>query len=143
MKKFDKILSCKVFKKKVLFNLEHNWGFYISISNDNILNFELFDKNNKKVLPKLINEKNHVHKNINVSKYKNYYVIKSQLTKIKVHDNPFRITVYRKIKNKFIKQKKFESLVHKPTHKVSSLKANVFSKPFKNSKINFFCNIFR
>ena len=45
MKKFDKILSCKVFKKKVLFNLEHNWGFYISISNDNIINFELFDKN--------------------------------------------------------------------------------------------------
>ena len=76
MKKFDKILSCKVFKKKVLFNLEHNWGFYIAISNDNILNFELFDKKNKKVVPKLINEKNHVHKNTNVSKYKNYYVVK-------------------------------------------------------------------
>ena len=29
---------------------------------------------------------------------KNYYVIKSQLTKIKIHDNPFRITVYRKIR---------------------------------------------
>ena len=99
MKKFDKILSCKVFKKKVLFNLEHNWGFYIAISNDNIINFELFDKNNKKVLPKIINEKNHIYENTNVSKYKNYYVIKSQLTKIKVHDNPFRITVYRKIRN--------------------------------------------
>ena len=65
MKKFDKILSCKVFKKKVLFNLEHNWGFYISISNDNILNFELFDKNNKKVLPKIINvKKNHTYSKI-------------------------------------------------------------------------------
>ena len=35
----------------------------------------------------------------------------------------------------YIKQKKFESIVHKPTHKVSSLKANVFSKPFRSSKI--------
>ena len=99
MKKFDKILSCKVLEKKVLFNLEYNWGFYISVSNNNVLNFELFNKNNKKVLPRIINEKNHTYKNTNVSKFKNYYVIKSQLTKIKVHDNPFRITVYRKIRN--------------------------------------------
>ena len=35
----------------------------------------------------------------------------------------------------FIKPKKFKEFRHKPTHKVSSLKANVFSKPFKNSKI--------
>ena len=35
----------------------------------------------------------------------------------------------------FIKQKKFKKFKHKPTHKVSSLKANVFSKPFKGSKI--------
>ncbi len=101
MKKFDKILSFKVFKKKILFNLEYNWGFYVSISKDNILNFELFNKNNKKVLTRIINEKNLLYKNINVSKYKNFYVIKSYLTKIKVYDNPFRITVYSKIKNKW------------------------------------------
>ena len=35
----------------------------------------------------------------------------------------------------FIKQRKFNKFTHKPTHKVSSLKANVFSKPFKNSQI--------
>ena len=35
----------------------------------------------------------------------------------------------------FIKQRKFQKFTHKPTHKVSSLKANVFSKPFKNSQI--------
>ncbi len=35
----------------------------------------------------------------------------------------------------FIKRKKFKEFTHKPTHKVSSLKANVFSKPFKSSKI--------
>ena len=35
----------------------------------------------------------------------------------------------------FIKKRKFEKFAFKPTHKVSSLKANVFSKPFKSSKI--------
>ena len=35
----------------------------------------------------------------------------------------------------FIKKRKFEQFAFKPTHKVSSLKANVFSKPIKSSKI--------
>ena len=35
----------------------------------------------------------------------------------------------------FIKKRKFRKSIHKPTHKVSSLKANVFSKPEKNSRI--------
>ena len=35
----------------------------------------------------------------------------------------------------FIKKKKFESCVYKPTHKVSSLKAKVFLKPHKTSKV--------
>ena len=35
----------------------------------------------------------------------------------------------------FIRKKKFEKFAHKPTHKVSSLKANIFFKPIKNSKI--------
>ena len=35
----------------------------------------------------------------------------------------------------FIRKKKFEKFIFKPTHKVSSLKANVFSKPHKGSKI--------
>ena len=35
----------------------------------------------------------------------------------------------------FIRKKKFEKFTYKPTHKVSSLKANVFSKPYKGSKI--------
>ena len=35
----------------------------------------------------------------------------------------------------FIKPKRFKKSKHKPTHKVSSLKANVFSKPFRSSKI--------
>ena len=35
----------------------------------------------------------------------------------------------------FIKKGKFEQFTFKPTHKVSSLKASVFSKPSKNSRI--------
>ena len=35
----------------------------------------------------------------------------------------------------FIKKKKFEKFTSKPTHKVSSLKANIFFKPIKNSQI--------
>ena len=35
----------------------------------------------------------------------------------------------------FIRKKKFEKFTYKPTHKVSSLKANVFSKPYRGSKI--------
>ncbi len=35
----------------------------------------------------------------------------------------------------FIKKKKFKILSYKPTHKVSSLKANIFVKPSKNSRI--------
>ena len=35
----------------------------------------------------------------------------------------------------FIKRKKFKEFTHKPTHKVSSLKANVFLKPSKKSQI--------
>ena len=35
----------------------------------------------------------------------------------------------------FIKKKKFEKFTFKPTHKVSSLKANVFSKPIKVLKL--------
>ena len=35
----------------------------------------------------------------------------------------------------FIKKRKFKIFSHKPTHKVSSLKANIFLKPSKNSKI--------
>ena len=35
----------------------------------------------------------------------------------------------------FIKKKKFEKFTFKPTHKISSLKANIFFKPIKNSRI--------
>tara|TARA_Y100000768_G_scaffold1924_1_gene1424 strand:+ start:159 stop:875 length:717 start_codon:yes stop_codon:yes gene_type:complete len=54
-----------------------------------------------------------------IKKYKDWYKIK---------------TDYDKYVG-FIKQKKFKKSIHKPTHKVSTLKANVFSKPFKSSKI--------
>ena len=54
-----------------------------------------------------------------IKKYKDWYKIK---------------TDYDKYVG-FIKSKKFKEFTHKPTHKVSSLKANVFSKPFKSSKI--------
>ena len=54
-----------------------------------------------------------------IKKYKDWYKIK---------------TDYDKYVG-FIKQKKFKEFTHKPTHKVSTLKANVFSKPFKSSKI--------
>ena len=36
----------------------------------------------------------------------------------------------------FIKKKKFEKFTSNPTHKVSSLKANIFFKPIKD---NIFC----
>ena len=35
----------------------------------------------------------------------------------------------------FIKKRKFEHFAFRPTHKVSSLKASVFSKPIKSSRI--------
>tara|TARA_B100001057_G_scaffold75920_1_gene70665 strand:+ start:141 stop:857 length:717 start_codon:yes stop_codon:yes gene_type:complete len=54
-----------------------------------------------------------------IKKYKDWYKIK---------------TDYDKYVG-FIKSKKFKEFIHKPTHKVSSLKANVFSKPLKSSKI--------
>ncbi len=54
-----------------------------------------------------------------LKKYKNWYKIK---------------TGYDKYVG-FIRKKKFEKFTHKPTHKVSSLKANIFSKPYKGSKI--------
>lgn len=54
-----------------------------------------------------------------IKKYKDWYKIK---------------TGYDKYLG-FIKSKKFEEFTYKPTHKVSSLKANVFSKPSKSSKI--------
>ena len=54
-----------------------------------------------------------------IKKYKDWYKIK---------------TGYDKYIG-FIKSKKFKEFTYKPTHKVSSLKANVFSKPSKSSKI--------
>ena len=54
-----------------------------------------------------------------IKKYRNFYKIK---------------TDYDKYVG-FIKKRKFEQFTFKPTHKVSSLKANIFSKPFKSSKI--------
>ena len=54
-----------------------------------------------------------------IKKYKDFYKIK---------------TDYDKYVG-FIKKRKFKQFTFKPTHKVSSLKANVFSKPIKSSKI--------
>ena len=54
-----------------------------------------------------------------IKKYRNWYKIK---------------TDYDKYVG-YIKRRKFEESTHKPTHKVSSLKANVFSKPVDNSQI--------
>ena len=54
-----------------------------------------------------------------IKKYKDFYKIK---------------TDYDKYVG-FIKKRKFEKFAFKPTHKVSSLKANIFSKPIKNSRI--------
>ena len=53
-----------------------------------------------------------------IKKYKDFYKIK---------------TGYDKYVG-FIKKRKFEQLVYKPTHKISSLKASVFSKPIKSSQ---------
>ena len=54
-----------------------------------------------------------------IKKYRNWYKIKTDYDKY----------------IGFIKAKKFKKFTFKPTHKVSSLKANIFSKPFKNSQI--------
>ena len=54
-----------------------------------------------------------------IKKYKDFYKIK---------------TDYDKYVG-FIKKRKFEQFAFKPTHKVSSLKANVFSNPIKSSRI--------
>jgi len=54
-----------------------------------------------------------------IKKYKNWYKVK---------------TDYDKYVG-YIRSKKLKEFTHNPTHKVSSLKASVFSKPSKNSKI--------
>ena len=54
-----------------------------------------------------------------IKKYKDWYKIK---------------TDYEKYVG-FIKPKKIKKFTHKPTHKVCSLKANVYSKPLKSSKM--------
>jgi len=54
-----------------------------------------------------------------IKKYKDWYKIK---------------TDYDKYVG-FIKRKNFTKFAHKPTHKISCLKANVFSKPFTSSQI--------
>tara|TARA_B100000989_G_C19484254_1_gene446641 strand:- start:585 stop:1301 length:717 start_codon:yes stop_codon:yes gene_type:complete len=54
---------------------------------------------------------------------------------IKKYDDWYKIkTSYDRYVG-FIKKRKFKEFIHRPTHKVSSLKANVFSKPLKGSKI--------
>ena len=54
-----------------------------------------------------------------IKKYKDFYKIKTEYDKY----------------IGFIKKRKFKQFAFKPTHKVSSIKANVFSKPSKNSRI--------
>tara|TARA_B100001057_G_scaffold176706_1_gene177539 strand:+ start:1095 stop:1811 length:717 start_codon:yes stop_codon:yes gene_type:complete len=54
-----------------------------------------------------------------IKKYKDWYKIKTDYDKY----------------IGFIKQRKFKKFTHKPTHKVSSLKANVFAKPLRSSQI--------
>ncbi len=69
------------------------------------------------------------------SKLSSQILYGEKFTIIKRYRNWYKIkTDYDKYIG-FIKSKKFENLIHKPTHKVSSLKANVFSKPLKSSKI--------
>ena len=74
---------------------------------------------NKKKNSKLSSQILYGEKFTILKKYKDWYKIK---------------TDYDKYVG-FIKKKKFEKFAFKPTHKVSSLKANVFSKPNKSSKI--------
>jgi len=76
--------------------------------------YENRKKNSKLSSQILYGEKFSINK-----KYKDFYKIKTN------NDNYVG----------FIKKRKFEKLAFKPTHKVSSLKANVFSKPIKSSKI--------
>ena len=73
----------------------------------------------KKKYPKLSSQILYGEKFSIIKKYRNWYKIK---------------TDYDKYEG-YIKRKKFKNSTHKPTHKVSSLKANVFSKPVKNSQI--------
>ena len=54
-----------------------------------------------------------------IKKYKDFYKIKTEYDKYVG----------------FIRKRKFKQFAFKPTHKVSSLKANVFSKPNKSSRI--------
>ena len=54
---------------------------------------------------------------------------------IKKYRNWYKIKTYYDKYVGFIKSKKFKKYTYKPTHKVASLKAKVFSKPFKNSQI--------
>ncbi len=69
------------------------------------------------------------------SKLSSQILYGEKFTVIKKYKDCYKIkTSYDKYVG-FIKKKKFIKSIHKPTHKVSSLKANVFSKPKKNSRI--------
>tara|TARA_Y100001958_G_C21013376_1_gene392645 strand:+ start:33 stop:749 length:717 start_codon:yes stop_codon:yes gene_type:complete len=54
---------------------------------------------------------------------------------LKKYKDWYKIRTYYDKYVGFIKQRKFKKFTYKPTHKVSSLKANVFSKPIKSSRI--------
>ena len=74
------------------------------------------------------------HKKKN-SKLSSQILYGEKFTILKKYDDWYKIkTGYDRYVG-FIRKKKFEKFTHKPTHKVSSLKANIFFKPIKNSKI--------
>ena len=79
------------------------------------INIYDYKKKNSKLSSQIL----YGEKFIILKEYKNWYKIK---------------TSYDKYVG-FIKKKKFEKFTSKPTHKVSSLKANIFYKPIKNSRI--------
>ena len=74
---------------------------------------------NKKKNSKLSSQILYGEKFTIIKKYKGWYKIK---------------TDYDKYVG-FIKQRKFKEFFYRPTHKVSTLKANIFSKPIKSSQI--------
>jgi hypothetical protein len=69
------------------------------------------------------------------SKLSSQILFGEKFTIIKEYSDFYKIkTNYDKYVG-FIKKRKFEKFAYKPTHKVSSLKANIFSEPNKSSQI--------
>ena len=100
MKKFNKILDVNISKRKVVFNLDDEWKFRISILTNDIIDFSLYYENYVEAKKYIIDRKNLRYQKFKLSKKINKkYNIYTERIKIIIEEDPFRLKVLKKINN--------------------------------------------